>query len=123
LEGDAIKMDLVIAATDAGAFDRYVSELMGFPWQHVGHLKRAVELGDMPASLEAIDYTVCPIATRTRTFHLSRSVRNWIALSGFKSRFLTWLGYESWFGRVILHSILYAIAGRPGIPRVESKTP
>lgn len=113
LEGDAIKMELVIASTDAGAFDRYVSELMGYPWQKVGHFRRAVELGDMPASLDLIEYNVCPISSRSRVFHLSRSFRNWIALTGFRSRFVTWLGYESWFGRVVLHGILYAIVGRP----------
>jgi cell division protein FtsB len=43
---------------------------------------------------------------------LKRSIRNYIALMGFKSRFLTWLGYESWFGRVALHGILYALAGK-----------
>ena len=113
MEGDPIRMDLIIAASDAGAFDRYVSELMGFPWQRVRHLRRAVELGDMPARLEDIRYNVSPSDARTHTFRLERTLRNYIALAGFNSRFLTWLGYESWFGRVVLHAILYAIAGKP----------
>jgi hypothetical protein len=46
-------------------------------------------------------------------FPWERTLRNYIALTGFKSRFLTWFGYEAWFRRVTLHSILYAIAGRP----------
>ncbi len=29
MDGDPVRMDLIIAASDAGAFDRYVSELMG----------------------------------------------------------------------------------------------
>jgi uncharacterized protein (DUF362 family) len=33
MDGDPIRMDLIIAATDAGAFDRYVAELMGFSWR------------------------------------------------------------------------------------------
>lgn len=44
MEGDAVRMDLIIAASDAGAFDRYVSELMGFPWQRVKHLRRVAAL-------------------------------------------------------------------------------
>lgn len=36
---------------------------------------------------------------------------------GFKSRFITWFGYESWFGRVILHALLYALAGKPVKPK------
>ena len=116
MEGTPVPMDLIMAATDAGAFDRYVSELMGFPWQKVGHLRRAVAVGDMPARLEDIHYNVAPSKARTRTFKLRRTARNYIALAGFKSRFITWLGYESWFGRVVLHGILYAIAGKPVKP-------
>jgi uncharacterized protein (DUF362 family) len=121
MEGTPVAMDLIIAATDAGAFDRYVSELMGFPWQRVRHLRRAVAAGDMPARLEDIHYNVAPSEARTRTFKLRRTARNYIALAGFKSRFITWLGYESWFGRVVLHWILYAIAGKPVKPNAASQ--
>jgi len=117
MEGQPVRMDLIIAATDAGAFDRYVSELMGFPWQRVGHLRRAVALKDMPARLEEIAYNVSPRDACTHTFQLDRTLRNWIALSGFRSRVLTWFGYESWFGRVVLHAILYAVAGKPVKPK------
>jgi uncharacterized protein (DUF362 family) len=116
MEGNPVQMDLIIAASDAGAFDRYVSELMGFPWRRVRHLRRAVELGDMPARLEDIHYNVSPGDVRKHTFRLERTLRNYIALAGFNSRFLTWLGYESWFGRVVLHNILYAIVGKPVAP-------
>ena len=119
MDGDQVRMDLIIAAGSAGAFDRYVSELMGFPWQRVSHLRRAVALKDMPAHIEDISYNESPAQARVRTFHLQRTLRNWIALAGFKSRFLTWLGYESWVGRVVLHGILYAIAGRPVKPQAQ----
>lgn len=124
MEGAPVRMDLIIAATDAGAFDRYVAELMGFPWQRVRHLRRAVALGDMPARLDEILCNVAPAAARTHIFRLQRTFRNYVALTGFNSRFLTWLGYESWFGRVVLHAILYALAGKPVKPRPpESPTP
>lgn len=119
MEGDPVRMDLIIASSDVGAFDLYVSELMGFPWRHVPHLRRAVELGDMPSRLEDITFNVHPAEARTRTFHLERTSRNWIALAGFYSRFLTWLMYESWFGRVVLHSIFYAIVGKTVKPKPE----
>jgi uncharacterized protein (DUF362 family) len=112
MEGVPVKMDLIIASNNVGAFDRYVSELMGFPWERVSHLKRAAELGEMPIRLSDITYNVSPNEINGPKFRLKRSIRNYIALMGFKSRFLTWLGYESWFGRVILHGILYAISGR-----------
>jgi uncharacterized protein (DUF362 family) len=113
MEGDPVPMGLVLAASDAGAFDRYVSELMDFSWRRVSHLRRAAALGDMPGELDRIAWNVSPHAMRTRTFKLKRTTRNWIALAGFNSRFLTWFGYESWFGRTVLHGILYAFAGRP----------
>lgn len=118
--GDPRRMDLIVSATDAGAFDRYVSELMGFPWQRVSHLRRAVALGDMPSQLEEIKFNVSPTAARTHTFHLKRTLRNFISLTGFHSRFITWFGYESWFGRVVLHYILYSIAGKPVKPQPDS---
>lgn len=117
MDGDAVRMNLVIAASDAGAFDRYVSEIMDFSWRRVGHLRKAVDLGDMPESLAAIECNRPPSDFRARTFHLVRSPRNWIALSGFRSRFVTWLGYESWFGRTVLHAMLYAVTGPPVAPQ------
>lgn len=119
MDGDPIQMDLIIAATDAGAFDRYVAELMGISWRRINHLRRAVELGDMPSDLKDIEYNVPPDEARTHIFHLQRTLRNYIALVGFKSRFVTWIGYESWFGKVVLHGILYAIAGKPIKPRIN----
>lgn len=116
LDGVAVRMNLVIAASDAGAFDRYVAELMGFSWQRVDHLRLAVRMGDMPRDLAEIAYNIAPRDVNSRVFHLRRTLRNYIALAGFKSRFLTWLGYESWFGRAVLHRILYAMAGKPVTP-------
>lgn len=109
-------MNMIIGASDTGAFDRYVWELMGFPWHRISHLRVAAERGDMPVNVDEIVFNISPDQARTRVFRLRRTFRNWIALAGFKSRFLTWLGYESWFGRVVLHSILYALAGKPVAP-------
>ncbi|MCL5103744.1 MAG: DUF362 domain-containing protein [Armatimonadetes bacterium] len=113
MEGEPVRMDTIIAATDAGTFDRYVSELMGWSWRDVKHMRRAVQLGDMPADLNEIEYNIAPSDAREHVFTIKRTVRHLIALSGFNSRFITWLGYESWFGRVVLHAVLYAIAGKP----------
>jgi uncharacterized protein (DUF362 family) len=117
MEGEAVRMDLAIAASDVGSFDRYVSEVMGVPWRNVRHLRLAARHGIVPPRLEDIESNVSAESQRKRVFHLKRTPRSWIALSGFRSRTLTWFGYESWFGRVVLHSILYAIVGRPVDPR------
>jgi uncharacterized protein (DUF362 family) len=121
MEGDLIRMDLIIAATNVGAFDRYMSAMMGFPWRRIRHLRRAVELGDMPLDLENIKCNESPDKVRTHIFRLNRTLRNYIAIIGFKSRFFTWLGYESWFGKVILHGILYMIAGKPIKSRINEE--
>jgi len=120
MEGDPVRMDLIIAADRSGSFDRYVTELMGIDWKRVGHLRRAVAAGNMPRDLAGIASNVSPSEARRHQFHLYRTVRNYIALTGFKSRTITWFGYESWFGRVVLHAILYAIAGKPVKPQASA---
>jgi uncharacterized protein (DUF362 family) len=122
MEGHPVRMNLILAASDVGSFDRYVSELMGFSWRKVRHLKQAVENGDMPHNLSEISFNIPPHEISMRAFTLKRSLRHWIALSGFRSQFLTWFGYESWFGKVVLHSMLYAIAGKPIKPRPEAES-
>ena len=119
MDGCPVRMDYIIAADSVGAFDRYVSEVMGYPWRRVSHLRRAAALGDMPCDLGQIEANESPECARTHLFRLDRSVRNYIALCGFHSRLITWFGYESWFGRRVLHSILYAIAGRPVKPHAD----
>lgn len=119
MDGIPIRMDYIIAAPDAGSFDRYVSELMGIDWRHVPHLRQAAAQGQLPRELSEIAFNSAPAEMRTHTFRLKRSLRDWIAFSGFSSRFITWFGYESWFGRVVLHAILYAFAGRPVKPKPE----
>lgn len=113
MDGTAVKMGLIIAATDPGAFDRYVSELMGIPWRRIRHFRAAAAAGEFVEDLVDISCNVGPTSVTTHKFRLRRSLRNNIALLAFRSRGLTWLGYESWLGRVVLHGMLYAVAGRP----------
>jgi uncharacterized protein (DUF362 family) len=116
MEGVPVQMGLVIGASDPGTFDRYVSELMGFSWRRVGHLRLAAAMGDMPTDLSEVVCSVPPRVAGGHVFRLDRTLRNWIALVGFRSRFVTWLGYESWLGRVVLHTLLYAVYGRAVTP-------
>lgn len=121
LDGEAVRMDLIIAASSCGPFDRYVSELMGWDWRNACHLAQAVREKSMPATLDEIQFNAPPSYFKTRDFKLKRTLRAWIALTGFKSRFITWLGYESWFGRGPLHWILYAIAGKNVKPQKQNE--
>ena len=111
MDGDAVPMNLIIAATDPGSFCLYVSKLMGMDWRKAPHLRRAVELGDMPTTLDDIEINVHPEVVSTRRFHLQRSLRNYLVLPAFRSSYLTWLYYESWLG-LLAHKVLYAFVGR-----------
>jgi FkbM family methyltransferase len=70
---------------------------------------------------EHVDLLKIDIEGGEEALFRTESLRDWIAFSGFSGRFMTWFGYESWFGRVILHAILYAIAGRPVKPKPDAK--
>lgn len=111
MDGDAVPMNLIIAATDPGSFCLYVSKLMRMDWRKAPHLRRAVESGDMPTTLDDIEVNVHPEVVSTRRFHLQRSLRNYLVLPAFRSSYLTWLYYESWLG-LLAHKVLYAFVGR-----------
>ena len=111
MDGDAVPMNLIIAATDPGSFCLYVSKLMRMDWRKAPHLRRAVESGDMPTTLDDIEVNVHPEVVSTRRFHLQRSLRNYLVLPAFRSSYLTWLYYESWLG-LLAHRVLYALVGR-----------
>jgi uncharacterized protein (DUF362 family) len=119
MEGDAIECGLVIGASDVWSFDRYMSAAMMVPWKRVPHLKRAVREGVMPPSLASIRCNVPASEVGCGKYGLRRTVRNYIALTAFRSRVITWFGYESWFGRVVLHALLYALAGKPPAARPD----
>ncbi|MBU0595794.1 DUF362 domain-containing protein, partial [Candidatus Bipolaricaulota bacterium] len=111
MDGTPVAMDLVIAGNNVFAFDRVVAELMNWDWASVPHFRAAARAGLLPRDLADIQCSCDPRLVSQHRFVLHRGLRAWIALAGFKSQFVTWFGYESWFGRVVLHRILYAIAG------------
>jgi len=111
MDGDAIPMNLIIAATDPGSFSAYVARLMQMDWRKARHLRRAVRLGDMPADLSGVRMNVRPEEMATRRFYLRRSLRNYAILPAFRYRALTHLYYESRLG-LLAHRILYALVGK-----------
>ena len=46
--GDPVELNWFVAGNSLGAFDMIVSEMMGFDWQKVGHLKMARKYGLLP---------------------------------------------------------------------------
>jgi hypothetical protein len=88
--GKPVRKDLLVFADHPLVADIVALRMMGWDLGRVGHLRRvANSLGiderwipDLPALSDA-------------PFTLHRTFWNWVALAGFKSHALTYLGYES----------------------------
>jgi len=87
-----------------------VSEMMGFHWQKVGHLKMAERYGIMPKREDI--KIIGNIGTLKIKFALKRNFWNYPALAAFHSRKLTHLFYFSMWAKV-LHDIMYTFRKRP----------
>ena len=108
MQGKPVRMNTIIASNTPGAFALYTSELMGIDWRKAPHLRRAVELGDMPSDLNLLEMNVHAHEVQTHQFKLRRTLWNRFILLPFRSKTLTTIGYDSSFGR-FLHKIKYTI--------------
>jgi uncharacterized protein (DUF362 family) len=110
--GEQIKTDMLVASDDIGAFELAMLHLMGLEKWRIGHLEEAKGRGMMPASLSPVAFNTDWRLFCSDRFFLKRTIQNWIGLAAFKSRFITWFGYESPFAKP-LHSVLYSIKENP----------
>jgi uncharacterized protein (DUF362 family) len=110
MNGDPIEVNWFAASNSLGAFDMIVSEMMGFDWKKVGHLKKAAHFGYMPKKEDI--QVIGDIDTLKRKFTLKRNFWNYPALVAFHSRNLTTLVYLSQWAK-LLHDIMYSIRKRP----------
>jgi len=110
--GDEIKMDMMVASNDLGSFELTMLKLMGLDGGDIGHINEAGRLGIIPESIDSIQFNTDWTSFVSDKFFLKRTIQNYIALVGFKSRFITWLGYESPISG-LLHKVLYALKGNP----------
>lgn len=108
--GDPVEVNWFVASNSLGAFDMIVSEMMGFDWRKVGHLKMAERYGYMPRR-EDINI-IGDIEGLKRKFALKRELWNYPALAAFNSKKLTYLFYFSRWSK-ILHDIMYTFRKRP----------
>lgn len=107
--GEPVEVGWFAASNSLGAFDMVVSEMMGFDWRHVGHLKMAKQYGFIP---DREDVTIIgEIDKLKRNFHLKRDFWNYPALVAFHSRALTDLVYLSKWAKLI-HDIMYTFRKR-----------
>ncbi len=108
--GDPVEVNWFVASNSLGAFDMIVSEMMGFDWRKVGHLKMAAKYGFIPER-EEIEI-IGDIEALKRKFVLKRNFWNYPALAAFHSKELTHLFYFSKWAK-ILHDIMYIFRKRP----------
>lgn len=108
--GDPVEVNWFVASNSLGAFDMIVSEMMGFNWKKVGHLKMAAKYGFIP---EREDIKIIgDIESLKRKFVLKRNFWNYPALAAFHSKILTNFFYISRFAKP-LHDIMYTFRKRP----------
>ncbi|MCX6327797.1 MAG: DUF362 domain-containing protein [Bacteroidia bacterium] len=110
MNGDPVEVNWFAASNSLGAMDIIISEMMGFDWQKVGHLKMAERYGYMPKR-EDIKILGNTDALK-RKFTLRRNFWNYPALVAFHSKNLTTLFYLSRWAK-LLHDIMYSIRKRP----------
>ena len=108
--GNSVEVNWFVASNSLGAFDMVVSEMMGFNWQEVGHLKMAERYGYIPKreDVEIVGH----IYALKRKFTLKRNLWNYPALAAFHSSKLTHLFYFSAWAK-LLHDIMYTFRKRP----------
>jgi uncharacterized protein (DUF362 family) len=112
MEGDAIKMDLLIASNDVGAGSLACCELMRIDPGTVAHLKLARTAGMMPLGLNYMELNAPLQAFLGPRFFLQRNLMHWLTLAIFHSKLATRIAYDSSMAKP-LHELLYFVRGRP----------
>lgn len=108
--GDPVEVNWFVASNSLGAFDRIVSEMMGYDYRKIRHLKIAAHYGQV-ADREQINLIGDP-ERHHRKFTLKRDFWNYPALVAFRSKQLTQLVYFSRWAK-LLHDIMYTFRKRP----------
>lgn len=108
--GDPIEVNWFAASNSLGGFDMIVSEMMGFDWERIGHLKMATEYGFLPKR-EDIEI-VGDLESPKRKFVLKLNLWNYPALAAFNSEKLTHLFYFSKWAK-LLHDVMYTFRKKP----------
>jgi uncharacterized protein (DUF362 family) len=108
--GNPVELNWFAASNSLGAFDVIVSEMMGWDWRKVGHLKAAMRYGLIPKRADI--QVVGDLDSLKKKFTLRRSFWNYPALAAFRSGGLTHLVYFSKWAK-LLHDIMYTFRKRP----------
>ena len=110
MNGDPVEVNWFAASNSLGAMDMIISEMMGFNWKNITHLRNADRNGFMPKREDI--RIIGDIKTLSRKFTLRRNFWNYPALIAFHSRNLTTLVYFSRWAK-LMHDIMYSIRKKP----------
>lgn len=110
--GTAKSGNFLAVSNHIGSFDVAMCRLMGYDHMKIDHIRYMVNAGLAPERFEEINCNADPADFSPFKFRLKRTLQNYIALAGFNSSFITWLGYDS-FASGLLHKILYAVKPNP----------
>lgn len=108
--GDLVRPEMMVVSNNIGAFELAMLEIMGLSKLKIRHIVEAQRQGMVPNSLDGVQFNKDPGPWKKHEFHLERTFQNYIALVGFRSRLITWLGYESPLAGP-LHTLLYLVTG------------
>lgn len=115
LLGTAVRKDLAIFASNPVVADAVATRLMGWDAGEIGHLRAAAERA-------GVDLDGIPGLPRREAerFHLHRTFWQWVALPGYHSRLVNYLGYDSPIAP-LLHRLKWRIERDMDIRRVRSR--
>lgn len=112
MEGEPVRMDLVIASNDVGAGSLACCELMGIAPESVAHLRLAAREGMMPHQIQEVELNTDLHRFAGPRFYLDRGWSQWLALAIFHSRLATKMLYDSPLAKPA-HEALYLFRGKP----------
>ena len=112
MEGDPIRMDMIIASNDLGAGSLVCCELMDIDAKKIKHHQYAYKAGMFTYSLTDVQLNDRIENFKCHKFRLERNWIHWGALAVFHSKLGLKLVYDSPFSGVI-RSLLTALKGKP----------
>lgn len=118
--GEEVKTNMLVVSNDIGSFELSMLHIMGLDKWDISHINAAKKAGIIPKSIDEIEFNTDWAKYKMNDFFLKRTIQNYLALFCFKSRFMTWVAYESPVSGLI-HRILYAIKENPLKEAIEKK--
>jgi uncharacterized protein (DUF362 family) len=117
MDGSVVEVNWFVASNSLGAFDASVSELMGFDWRKIPHLRVMGSYGCIPQRSDV--EVIGELGPLRRKFHLKREFWSYPALAAFGSKHLTHFFYFSRYAD-LMHDVMYTFRKRP-ISLLENK--